>query len=220
MMLPPAQRASLIFERFYAQNPHPDTELLYNSPFELLMAVMLSAQTTDKRVNQVTRLLFKRAHTPEAMLALGEETLQQAIHSVNYYVTKARHILQTCSQLLTLHHGQVPSDRAALEALPGVGRKTANVLLNTAFHQPTLGVDTHVFRVARRLELTNGRTPLAVEQDLLSLIEPKFLLHAHYWLVLHGRYTCLARKPRCSDCLIRDLCPFPKIFPILGPIYI
>ncbi|MCX7114918.1 MAG: endonuclease III [Gammaproteobacteria bacterium] len=207
-------RCQQIFQRFKAQNSQPQTELIYHSPFELLIAVMLSAQATDKRVNEVTARLYQQANTPELILALGEDTLKSLLNSVNYYVTKTKHILKTCQILIEHHHSQVPAQRAALEALPGVGRKTANVILNIIFNQPTLAVDTHIFRVAQRIGLSKGRTPLDVEQDLLKLIDPDDISHAHHWLILHGRYVCLARRPRCTDCLIRDLCLYPHKTPL------
>lgn len=201
---------SLIFERFQAANSHPTTELRFDSSFELLIAVMLSAQATDISVNKATDKLFKIANTPEAILMLGEETLKQYIKTIGLYNSKARHVIQTCQILSTIHHGQVPDTREALEALPGVGRKTANVVLNTAFGQPTMAVDTHIFRVSNRTGIAPGKTPLAVEQGLLTIIDANYLQHAHHWLILHGRYVCLARKPQCSTCLIRDLCDYPN----------
>ncbi len=199
----------LVFQRFQAQNPYPETELEYQSPFELLIAVMLSAQATDISVNKATQRLFPIADTPYAILSLGEEGLKQYIKTIGLFNAKARHIIQTCELLITQHGGEVPSTRAALEALPGVGRKTANVILNTAFGQSTIAVDTHIFRVANRTGMAPGKTPLAVEQGLLNHIDPTFLRHAHHWLVLHGRYVCIARKPKCASCVIRDLCEFP-----------
>ena len=192
-------------------NPRPTTELAYESPFELLVAVILSAQSTDAGVNKATRRLFPLARTPQAMLALGEDGLKRHIATIGLYNAKARHIIGTCRALVERHGGEVPRERAALEALPGVGRKTANVVLNTAFGEPTIAVDTHIYRVARRLGLSKGRTPLAVEQDLLRVVPPEFRQDAHHWLILHGRYVCQARKPRCGDCVLRDLCPYkPK----------
>lgn len=199
----------LIFERFRAQNPHPTTELQFNSSFELLIAVMLSAQATDVSVNKATDRLFKIANTPEAMLALGEAALRDYIKTIGLYNTKAKNVIATCQRLLDLHQGEVPDTREALEALPGVGRKTANVVLNTAFKQATMAVDTHIFRVANRTGIAPGKTPLAVELNLLKRIDHDFLPDAHHWLILHGRYVCIARKPRCSECLIRDLCEYP-----------
>lgn len=197
-----------IFERFRAQNPHPRTELHYESAFELLIAVMLSAQATDISVNKATNLLFPIANTPQTILALGEEGLKRYIKTIGLFNSKAAHIIKTCQILIDQHQGEVPSSREALEALPGVGRKTANVVLNTAFGQPTMAVDTHIFRVANRTGLARGKTPLAVEQGLLKNIDKEFLQDAHHWLILHGRYVCVARKPHCSECLIRDLCEF------------
>ncbi len=198
-----------IFQRFRAQNPHPTTELIYHSNFELLIAVMLSAQATDISVNKATDPLFARANTPEAILNLGEETLKAYIKTIGLFNTKAKNIIKTCQILHEQYHGQVPEDRAALEGLPGVGRKTANVVLNTAFKQPAMAVDTHIFRVANRTGIAKGKTPLAVEQTLLKVVAPEFLMDAHHWLILHGRYVCIARKPHCSTCLIRDLCEYP-----------
>jgi len=202
------QKRAEIFARFKAQNPQPTTELIYHSPFELLIAVMLSAQATDKSVNKATKLLFATANTPEKILALGEENLRKFIQSINLFPTKAKNILRTCEILITQHQSQVPNERIALEALPGVGRKTANVVLNTAFGQPTLAVDTHIFRVANRTKLASGKTPLAIEQQLLKVIPKQYLHDAHHWLILHGRYTCIARKPNCPTCLIKDLCEY------------
>lgn len=198
-----------IFERFRANNPHPTTELNYNSPFELLIAVMLSAQATDISVNKATAKLFQLANTPMAMLELGEEALKTCIATIGLYNSKARHVIQTCKILLDAYHGQVPDNRQALEALPGVGRKTANVVLNTAFGQATMAVDTHIFRVANRTGIARGKTPLAVESGLLKAIDNEFIHDAHHWLILHGRYVCTARKPHCRDCLIADLCEYP-----------
>lgn len=202
-----------IFERFQAQNPHPKTELQYHSPFELLIAVILSAQATDVSVNKATQHLFPIANTPETILALGEAKLKTYIKTIGLYNSKARHIIQACEQLVTLQDGQVPATREALEALPGVGRKTANVILNTAFGQPTIAVDTHIFRVANRTGMARGKTPLAVERALEKKIDVLYLQHAHHWLVLHGRYVCMARKPHCSKCVIRDLCEYPAKTP-------
>ncbi len=202
------QTRRLFFERMQKANPHPTTELVYHSVFELLIAVMLSAQTTDVRVNLVTPALFKAANTPKAMLMLGEVKLKHFIKSIGLFNSKAANIIKTCELLVHQHDGQVPNTRKVLEALPGVGRKTANVVLNTAFGQPTMAVDTHIFRVANRTGLAQGKTPLAVEQGLLKNISTEFLQDAHHWLILHGRYVCLARKPRCADCLVRDLCDY------------
>ncbi|MGB8516330.1 MAG: endonuclease III, partial [Gallionella sp.] len=189
-----------IFLRLQAQNPHPKTELEYHSPFELLVAVMLSAQATDISVNAATRELFPVANTPQAILDLGEEKLRAYIRRIGLYKTKAKHVIQTCALLLQHHHGAVPQNREALEALPGVGRKTANVILNTAFGQPTMAVDTHIFRLANRINLAPGKDVLAVELKLLKVIPAEFLLDAHHWLILHGRYICQARKPKCGEC--------------------
>lgn len=198
-----------LFHRLRAANPQPSTELVYSSTFELLIAVMLSAQATDRSVNQATAKLFAMANTPQALLALGEEGLIAHIRTIGLFNSKAKNIRKTCAQLIERHHGQVPRERSALEALPGVGRKSANVMLNTAFGEPTVAVDTHIFRVANRTGLASGKTPLAVEQQLLQVIPEEFLQHAHHWLILHGRYTCTARKPGCDQCLIADLCAHP-----------
>lgn len=211
--MPDTARIDAIFERLRAHNPHPTTELVYRSPFELLVAVVLSAQATDASVNQATSRLFAVARTPRSLLALGEEGLKPYINRIGLYNAKAMHLIALCHQLLERHAGKVPETREALEALPGVGRKTANVLLNTLFGQPTLAVDTHVFRVAHRLGLSRGRTPLAVERDLLRRVPRRFLDNAHHWLILHGRYVCQARKPKCGICPLRDLCPYPRKTP-------
>ena len=197
-----------IFERFRAANPHPTTELNYASPFELLVAVVLSAQATDVGVNKATAKLFPVANTPQAILDLGEEGLKQYIKTIGLFNSKAKNIMLTCRILIEQHGGEVPATREALEALPGVGRKTANVILNTAFGEPTMAVDTHIFRVANRTDLAPGKTPLAVEKKLLKVVPLEFRHDAHHWLILHGRYTCLARKPNCPACLIRDLCEY------------
>jgi len=202
------QKRHEIFVRFRAQNPHPTTELVYHSAFELLIAVILSAQATDVSVNKATAKLFPIANTPQAILDLGLEQLKEYVKSIGLYNSKAQNIIKTCELLLMHHQGEVPDTREALEALPGVGRKTANVVLNTAFGKPTMAVDTHIFRVANRTGIAKGKTPLAVELGLLKNIEPEFLLDAHHWLILHGRYVCIARNPRCSTCIIRDLCEF------------
>jgi endonuclease-3 len=202
-----------IFTRLRAANPHPTTELNYNSPFELLIAVILSAQATDKSVNKATERLFALANTPAAILALGEAGLSEQIRTIGLFNSKAKNIRKTCALLIEHHHSQVPRERAALEALPGVGRKTANVILNTAFGEPTIAVDTHIFRVANRTRLAKGKTPLAVEQQLMRLTPKEFLKDAHHWLILHGRYVCTARRPRCADCLIADLCEYPERTP-------
>ena len=203
----PAKRHA-IFSRLRAANPHPTTELEYGTPFELLVAVVLSAQSTDKGVNLATRRLFPVANTPEAIVALGEAGLADAIKTIGLYKSKARHVIATCKILIDLHDSEVPADRAALEALPGVGRKTANVILNTAFGQPTMAVDTHIFRVSNRIGLAPGKTVLDVEKKLLKTIPAEFRIDAHHWLILLGRYTCQARKPKCSECLIADLCEY------------
>ncbi len=198
-----------VFRRLRELDPHPRTELLYGSPFQLLIAVILSAQSTDVGVNRATRRLFIDAPTAAAMLELGEDGLQRYIASIGLFNAKARHIIQTCRLLVDLHGGDVPEDRAALEALPGVGRKTANVILNTAFGHPTIAVDTHIFRVGNRTGLAPGATVDAVELKLLKRVPAEFRLHAHHWLILHGRYVCKARKPDCPQCVIRDLCRYP-----------
>ncbi len=197
-----------IFSRLRAANPHPTTELEYTTPFELLVAVTLSAQSTDKGVNRATRRLFPVANTPQAIHALGEAGLEDYIRTIGLYKSKARHIIAACRMLIDLHNGEVPHDRAALEALPGVGRKTANVILNTAFGEPTMAVDTHIFRVSNRIGLAPGKTVLAVEKKLLKVIPTEFRVDAHHWLILHGRYTCVARTPKCAECIIADLCEF------------
>ncbi len=206
----PAKRQA-IFERFRAANPHPETELKFSSPFELLVAVILSAQATDKSVNKATEALFKDAPTPRAMLALGVAGLSRYIRTIGLYNAKARNVIATCAELLDKHGGRVPAAREALEALPGVGRKTANVVLNVAFGQPTMAVDTHIFRVSNRIGIARGANERAVEDGLLKHVPAEFLQHAHHWLILHGRYVCKARKPDCPHCLIADLCEFkPK----------
>jgi endonuclease-3 len=197
-----------MFERLRALNPRPTTELEYSTPFELLVAVVLSAQATDKGVNLATRRLFPVASTPRAILALGVDGLSEYVRSIGLYQGKARNIIATCRLLLERHDGQVPQDRDSLEALPGVGRKTANVILNTAFGQPTMAVDTHIFRVANRTGLAPGRTVRAVEDALLERVPAEFLKDAHHWLILHGRYVCKARAPACPTCPIADLCTF------------
>ncbi|UHD14835.1 endonuclease III [Thiocapsa bogorovii] len=202
------EKRNRIFERLRAANPAPTTELVYRTPFELLVAVILSAQATDKGVNKATAHLFAVADTPEKMLALGEEGLKAHIRTIGLFNSKAANIIKTCAILVAAHSGQVPRERKALEALPGVGRKTANVVLNTAFGEPTMAVDTHIFRVANRTGLAPGKTPLAVEQGLLRHVPKVFLKDAHHWLILHGRYVCLARKPRCPECPIADLCDY------------
>ena len=203
-----ASKRRLIFERLHAANPHPTTELEYASPFELLIAVMLSAQATDISVNAATRKLYPVANTAEAILALGEEKLMEYIQRIGLYKTKAKHVIQTCRILVEQHAGAVPQTREALEALPGVGRKTANVILNTAFGQPTIAIDTHLFRLANRIGLAPGKNVLEVEKKLLKVIPKEFLHDAHHWLILHGRYICRARTPKCAECLIYDLCEY------------
>lgn len=202
------QKRRAIFERLCAQNPNPVTELCYASDFELLIAVMLSAQATDASVNKATAKLFPVANTPEQILNLGESGLKQAIKTIGLYNSKAANIIKTCQLLIKNHNSQVPTTREQLEALPGVGRKTANVVLNSAFGQATMPVDTHVFRVANRTGLAKGKTPLAIEQGLVKHIDKTFMQQAHHWLVLHGRYVCTARKPHCPECVIRDLCEY------------
>ncbi len=196
-----------LFARFKAHNPNPTTELKYGSVFQLLVAVILSAQATDVSVNQATKTLFKIAPTPEAMLQLGEDGLKTYIKTIGLFNSKARHILETCQILVSQFQSQVPQTREALESLPGVGRKTANVILNTAFGEPTLAVDTHIFRVAQRLGLAKGTTPLAIEKQLLQIIPREYQQDAHHWLILHGRYICKARRPLCAECFLADLCP-------------
>ncbi|MGE5240127.1 MAG: endonuclease III [Bacteroidota bacterium] len=197
-----------IFSRLKKTNPEPTTELHYRSPFELLIAVILSAQATDKSVNKATTELFKVAHTPRQILDLGLRHLKRHIRTIGLYNTKAANILKTCKLLLEKHDGQVPSTREELQALPGVGRKTANVILNTAFGHPTIAVDTHIFRVANRTGLAPGKTVLAVEKKLLAAVPAEYRQDAHHWLILHGRYTCTARQPRCRECVIYDLCEY------------
>ena len=202
------QKRRQILERLREANPHPTTELHYRTPFELLIAVILSAQATDVSVNKATAQLYPLANTPAAMLALGLEGLKSYIKTIGLYNSKAENILKTCQMLLSQHGGEVPEDRAALEALPGVGRKTANVVLNTAFGWPTIAVDTHIFRVANRTGFAPGKDVNEVEQKLLKHVPTEFKLDVHHWLILHGRYTCIARKPRCGSCLIEDLCEY------------
>ena len=204
-----AQKRQQIFARFQAANPHPTTELVFASPFELLIAVLLSAQATDVSVNRATARLFPVANTPQAILDLGLDGLTDYIKTIGLYKTKAKHVMQTCRLLLEQHNGEVPADREALEALPGVGRKTANVVLNTAFGQPAMAVDTHIFRVANRTRIAPGKNVREVEDKLVRLIPKPYLYDAHHWLILHGRYTCKALKPQCGQCLIADLCEYP-----------
>ena len=202
------QKRREIFGRFRAANPQPTTELAYRTPFELLVAVVLSAQATDKSVNAATAKLFPVANTPERLVALGVKGLEPYIRSIGLYPTKAKNVIELSRMLVEHHGGKVPASREALESLPGVGRKTANVVLNTAFGQTTVAVDTHIFRVANRTGLAPGKDPREVEDKLLKFVPPEFLRNAHHWLILHGRYVCLARKPGCPECLIRDLCEF------------
>ena len=197
------------FRRLATANPHPTTELEYASPYQLLVAVVLSAQATDKGVNLATRRLFALAPTPEAMVSLGEDAIAEQIKTIGLFRNKARNTLLLSQQLLERHGGEVPHDRAALEALPGVGRKTANVVLNTVFGDPTMAVDTHIFRLANRTGLAPGKDVLEVEKRLLRRIPKVYLRDAHHWLILHGRYVCVARTPKCGECLLRDLCRFP-----------
>jgi len=197
-----------IFTRLQQQNPEPTTELNFNSNFELLIAVLLSAQATDVSVNKATKKLFEVANTPQKMLALGEDGLKQYIKTIGLFNSKAKNSIATCKQLIENHHSEIPQDRASLEALPGVGRKTANVVLNTAFGQATIAVDTHIFRVSNRTAIAPGKTPLEVENRLQRLVPDEFKQDAHHWLILHGRYTCLARKPRCGSCIIEDICEY------------
>ncbi|MEN4951448.1 endonuclease III [Stenotrophomonas sp. TWI819] len=199
-----------MFTRLRELNPHPRTELEYSSPFELLVAVTLSAQATDVGVNKATRKLFPVANTPQAILALGEDGLKKYIATIGLYNAKAKNVIAACAMLVEQHGGEVPRDRAALEALPGVGRKTANVVLNTAFGEPVMAVDTHIFRVSNRTGLAPGKDVRAVEDLLIKVIPAEFLLDAHHWLILHGRYVCKARKPDCPQCVIRDLCRFKE----------
>jgi endonuclease-3 len=206
----PKKRAE-IFRRFRAANPNPTTELKYSTPYELLVAVVLSAQATDKSVNLATVELYKKHNTPQKMVQLGVKGLEDYIKRIGLFRTKAKNVIELSRMLVELHGGEVPADREALEALPGVGRKTANVVLNTAFGQPTVAVDTHIFRVSNRTGLAPGKDPREVEDRLLKFTPPEFLQNAHHWLILHGRYICIARKPGCPECLIRDLCEYrPK----------
>ncbi|HLP98719.1 MAG TPA: endonuclease III [Sideroxyarcus sp.] len=202
-----------IFLRLQAANPHPTTELEYKTPFELLVAVILSAQATDKSVNLATRELFPVANTPQKILDLGEAGLREYVQRIGLYQTKSKHIIQMCRLLLENHGGEVPQTREELEALPGVGRKTANVILNTAFGQPTIAVDTHIFRVSNRTGLAPGKDVTEVEKKLLKFVPDEFKLDAHHWLILHGRYVCQARKPKCGECIIESLCEYKqKVF--------
>lgn len=205
-----AEKRYQIFSRLREQNPEPKTELEYSSPFELLIAVMLSAQATDVSVNKATRQLFPIANTPESLLALGVEGVKQYIRTIGLFNTKAENVIKTCALLIEKHQSEVPKTREALEKLPGVGRKTANVILNTAFRQPAMAVDTHIFRVSNRTNIAKGKDVLEVEKRLMRLVPKEFLLDAHHWLILHGRYVCIARKPRCNACIIEDLCEFKQ----------
>ncbi len=207
------EKRTQIFERLKAENPEPTTELNYGTPFELLIAVMLSAQATDVSVNQATGPLFQVANTPTALAALGVERLKGYIKRIGLFNNKAENVIKTCRTLIERHGGEVPADRAALEALPGVGRKTANVVLNTAFGQPTMAVDTHIFRVANRTRIAPGKNVRQVEDKLVRWIPKPYLKNAHHWLILHGRYVCTARKPRCGACVIEDLCEFKAKLP-------
>ena len=204
----PAADREEFFARLKSLNPKPATELEYSTPFELLVAVVLSAQATDVGVNKATRRLFPLARTPQAILDLGIEKLKSHISTIGLFNSKAKHVMELCRMLVEQHGGEVPQQREALEALPGVGRKTANVVLNTAFGEPTMAVDTHIFRVANRTGLAPGKTPLAVEKALLARVPEAYLRDAHHWLILHGRYVCKARKPMCPQCEVRDLCRF------------
>ena len=204
------QKRHEIFTRFRANNLKPDTELAYQSTFELLISVLLSAQATDVSVNKATAKLYPVANTPEKVLALGEDGLKQYIKTIGLFNSKAKNTIETCRMLIEQHGSQVPEDRAALEALPGVGRKTANVILNTAFGHPTIAVDTHIFRVSNRTGIAPGKNVVEVEKRLLKFVDDDFKVDAHHWLILHGRYTCIARKPRCGSCIIEDLCEYKK----------
>ncbi len=204
------QKCREIFKRFKKQNPKPTTELHYKSTFELLVAVILSAQALDSSVNKATQELFKHANTPEKIIDLGLVHLKKYIKTIGLYNNKAKNIMAMCKILIAEHNGHVPHDRKSLEALPGVGRKTANVILNTAFGEPVIAVDTHIFRVSQRIGLAKGTTPLAIEQQLQKVIPTEYLHDAHHWLILHGRYVCVARKPKCPECIIKDLCEYPN----------
>ncbi|WP_273859026.1 endonuclease III [Photobacterium sp. GSS17] len=203
-----------ILERLRAANPHPETELNWSSPFELLIAVLLSAQATDVSVNKATDKLYKVANTPQAMLDLGVDGVKEHIKTIGLFNSKAENVIKTCKILVEQHGGEIPEDREALEALPGVGRKTANVVLNTAFGWPTIAVDTHIFRVSNRTKFAMGKNVDQVEQKLLKVVPKEFKVDVHHWLILHGRYTCVARKPRCGSCIIEDLCEYKdKVYP-------
>lgn len=204
------EKRAEIFRRLREEKPTPTTELRYDSPFELLIAVMLSAQATDLSVNKATERLFPIANTPAAIYSLGEKKLKNLIKTIGLFNTKAKNVIKTCKILIDEHDSQVPNTREALEALPGVGRKTANVILNTAFREKTMAVDTHIFRVSNRTCIAPGKNVLEVEKKLMKFVPDEFLLNAHHWLILHGRYTCIARKPRCISCVISDLCEYKK----------
>lgn len=204
------QKRTEIYTRLRKHIPDPETELTYHSPFELLISVILSAQATDVSVNKATALLYPVANTPQAFLELGEARLKEFIKTIGLFNSKAKNIIETCRRLIEQHDGQVPTTREELEALPGVGRKTASVVLNTAFGEPTIAVDTHIFRVSNRTGLAKGKTPLEVEMRLTKLTPDEFRQNAHHWLILHGRYTCKARKPECPNCVINDLCEYRK----------
>lgn len=206
------KQIQVFFERLRAQRPNPETELNYSSPFELLVAVTLSAQATDVSVNKATDKLFPVANTPEAIYALGVDGLKHYIKTIGLYNAKAENVIKACKILIDKHHGTVPDNRADLEALPGVGRKTANVVLNTAFGQPTMAVDTHIFRLGNRTGLAIGKNVLEVEQRLIKVIPKEFIVDAHHWLILHGRYCCTARKPKCDACAVSDVCNWPERF--------
>ena len=211
------QKRVQILERLRAENPHPQTELNWSTPFELLIAVLLSAQATDVSVNKATDKLYPIANTPQAIFDLGVDGLKTYIKTIGLFNTKAENVIKTCRILLDQHNGEVPADRQALEALPGVGRKTANVVLNTAFGWPTIAVDTHIFRVCNRTKFAEGKNVDQVEQKLLKVVPAEFKVDVHHWLILHGRYTCIARKPRCGSCIIEDLCEYKeKVYPDEG----
>lgn len=209
-----AEKRLEIFKRFRKANPHPTTELEYTTPFELLIAVILSAQATDVSVNKATRKLYPVANTPATLYALGVDGLEDYIRTIGLYRTKAKNVIETCRILLEQHGGEVPRSREALQALPGVGRKTANVVLNTAFGEPTIAVDTHIFRVSNRTNIAPGKNVDEVEQKLLKVVPAEFRHDAHHWLILHGRYTCIARKPQCWNCIIADLCEYKDKTPL------
>ena len=206
------QKRRALFERLRSANPHPTTELAYTTPFELLVSVVLSAQATDKSVNAATEKLYRDANTPQSILDLGEQGLIAYIKTIGLYRSKAKHIIETCRLLIERHGGEVPLERAALEALPGVGRKTASVVLNELGAEAAIAVDTHVFRVAHRLRLSKGKTPHEVERDLMRVVPPARRTRAHHWLILHGRYVCVARKPKCATCVVGDLCPSRELY--------